>query len=56
MIQVLKLYAAAAVVFFALDIAWLGYVARGIYARQMGHLTRLGSPPTPRSTSRALPC
>lgn len=40
MLQFLKLYAAAAAVFFALDIAWLGYVAKGIYAEQMGHLTR----------------
>jgi uncharacterized membrane protein len=40
MLQFLKLYAAAAAVFFALDIAWLGYVARGIYKEQMGHLTR----------------
>lgn len=39
-LQFLKLYAAAATVFFALDIAWLGYVAKGIYAEQMGHLTR----------------
>ena len=40
MLQFLKLYAATATVFFALDIAWLGYVAKGIYAEQMGHLTR----------------
>jgi len=40
MIQFLKLYAAAAAVFFVLDIAWLGYVANGIYKAQMGHLTR----------------
>ena len=39
-LQFLKLYAAAAAVFFALDIAWLGYVAKGIYKEQMGHLTR----------------
>lgn len=41
MLQFLKLYAATAAVFFALDIAWLGYVARGLYAEQMGHLTRV---------------
>jgi uncharacterized membrane protein len=34
----LKLYAATTVVFFALDITWLGFVAKGIYQRQMGHL------------------
>lgn len=34
----LKLYAATTAVFFALDIAWLGFVAKGIYQRQMGHL------------------
>ncbi len=37
--QVLKLYAAAVSVFLALDIAWLGFVAKGFYAGQMGHLT-----------------
>lgn len=40
MLPFLKLYAAAAAVFFALDIAWLGFIARDIYAAQMGHLTR----------------
>jgi len=40
MFTFLKLYAATAALFFALDIAWLGYVARGMYAEQMGHLTR----------------
>jgi uncharacterized membrane protein len=34
----LKLYAACTAVFFALDIAWLGFVAKGFYQRQMGHL------------------
>lgn len=33
-----KLYAATTAVFFALDIAWLGFVAKGVYQRQMGHL------------------
>lgn len=33
-----KLYAICTAVFFALDIAWLGFVARGFYHRQMGHL------------------
>lgn len=34
----LKLYAACTATFFALDIAWLGFVAKGFYQRQMGHL------------------
>ncbi len=34
----LKLYASCTAVFFALDIAWLGFVAKGFYQRQMGHL------------------
>ena len=34
----LKLYAACVVAFFALDIAWLGFVAKAFYQRQMGHL------------------
>lgn len=36
----LKLYAACIVVFFALDLTWLGAVAKGFYAAQMGHLLR----------------
>ena len=39
-IQFLKLYAATAAVFFALDLTWLGVVAKRVYAEQMGHLTR----------------
>jgi uncharacterized membrane protein len=35
-----KLYAATTAVFFALDIAWLGFIAKDFYARQMGHLLR----------------
>lgn len=34
----LKLYAACTATFFAIDIAWLGFVAKGFYQRQMGHL------------------
>lgn len=34
----LKLYAACIVAFFALDIAWLGFIAKSFYQRQMGHL------------------
>ena len=34
----LKLYAACVGTFFVLDIAWLGFLAKGFYQRQMGHL------------------
>jgi uncharacterized membrane protein len=36
----LKAYAACVVVFLALDLTWLGLVAKGFYAEQMGHLVR----------------
>jgi uncharacterized membrane protein len=36
----LKLYPAMLAAFLALDVAWLGIVARGLYQRQMGHLMR----------------
>lgn len=36
----LKLYLIAIPVFFALDILWLGVVARGFYQDQIGHLLR----------------
>lgn len=36
----LKVYAACIVVFFALDLTWLGVVAKGFYNAQMGHLLR----------------
>ena len=38
--QYLVAYGASAVVFFGLDLLWLGVVARGFYARQMGDLLR----------------
>lgn len=34
----LKLYAATAAVFFAIDLVWLGVVAAGFYDRHLGHL------------------
>lgn len=40
MIAFLKLYLAAAAVFFALDLTWLGVVAKKFYSAQMGHLMR----------------
>jgi len=36
----LKLYAIAVVVFFIIDLTWLGIVARSFYQEQMGHLMR----------------
>lgn len=36
----LKLYALCTAAFFALDITWLGFVARGFYRNHMGHLLR----------------
>lgn len=35
-----KLYAIAVVVFFIIDLIWLGVVARSFYQAQMGHLMR----------------
>ncbi len=34
----LKLYAVTLVVFLAIDAVWLGLVARGFYARHLGHM------------------
>jgi len=34
----LKVYAVSTVVFFAIDMVWLGLVARGFYRRQLGGL------------------
>ena len=36
----LKMYAVGVVTCFALDLVWLGVVARGFYQRQLGHLMR----------------
>jgi uncharacterized membrane protein len=36
----LKVYVASLLVFFALDLTWLGVVAKGFYNAQLGHLTR----------------
>lgn len=38
--QFLKLFGVGAVVFLALDLLWLGVVARGFYQRHLGHLMR----------------
>ena len=35
-----KVYAASLMVFFALDLTWLGLVAKAFYRAQMGHLMR----------------
>jgi uncharacterized membrane protein len=36
----LKLYGLTALVFFAMDLVWLGVVAAGFYQRHLGHLMR----------------
>jgi len=36
----LKVYVASLLVFFALDLTWLGVVAKGFYNQQLGHLMR----------------
>jgi uncharacterized membrane protein len=36
----LKLYGLTALVFFALDLVWLGAIARGFYREHLGHLLR----------------
>jgi uncharacterized membrane protein len=36
----LKLYGVALVVFFVIDLLWLGVIARGFYQNQMGHLLK----------------
>ncbi len=36
----LKLYGLSAVVFFAIDLVWLGVVAQGFYQKHLGHLMR----------------
>ncbi len=38
LLQFLKLYLPTAVVFFAIDLVWLGVVAAGFYQRHLGHL------------------
>jgi len=40
LVSFLKLYTGALFVFFAIDLTWLGVIARRFYAEQMGHLTR----------------
>jgi uncharacterized membrane protein len=35
-----KLYGVALVVFFVIDLLWLGVIARGFYQDQMGHLMK----------------
>ena len=37
-LQMLKLYGLTALVFFAIDLVWLGVVASGFYQRHLGHL------------------
>lgn len=40
MIGFLKMYAVGLVVCFAVDLVWLGGIAKGFYQRQLGHLMR----------------
>ena len=39
-IEFLKMYGVGVVTCFALDLVWLGVLARGFYQRQIGHLMR----------------
>ena len=38
--NLVKLYGLTALVFFAIDLVWLGVVAAGFYQRHLGHLLR----------------
>lgn len=38
--MLIKLYAIALPIFFAIDMLWLGLVAKNFYAKQLGHLIR----------------
>jgi len=40
MLPLLKLYGLTALVFFAIDLVWLGVVAQGFYQKHLGHLLR----------------
>jgi uncharacterized membrane protein len=39
-IDLIKMYVVGVVTFFAIDLVWLGVVAKGFYQRQLGHLMR----------------
>ena len=39
-VHTLSVYGITAVVFFMIDLFWLGIVAKGFYARHLGHLLR----------------
>lgn len=36
--KILLLYLGTTIVFFAIDIIWLGLIAKGLYQKQIGHL------------------
>jgi len=40
MVSFLKMYAVGVVTCFAIDLVWLGVVAKGFYQRHLGHLMR----------------
>ena len=59
MMTFVKLYAVAAVTFFAIDVVWIGVVASGFYQRHIGHLahhpqTELARPPDPLRSTHAV--
>lgn len=39
-LQVVSLYGLTSLVFFGIDLVWLGVVARGFYGNHLGHLMR----------------
>jgi len=38
--KALAAYCLTAVVFFAIDIVWLGFIAKNLYSKYLGHLLR----------------
>ncbi|HBY64862.1 MAG TPA: DUF2177 domain-containing protein, partial [Acholeplasmataceae bacterium] len=40
MLTFLKLYGVSFVIFFAIDLLWLGIIAKKIYQNQIGHLLK----------------
>lgn len=40
MMQFMKLYLITFVVFFAIDIIWLGFISRGLYQQYLGYLMK----------------
>ena len=40
LVPMLKLYGLTSIVFFAIDLVWIGVVAAGFYQKHLGHLLR----------------